>query len=87
MKKYIANNGYGKRIRAIEIDKETDSSVWVDGRVRRKYTEFESFFDTFEQAKEWLLLESKARLDQSRRQLEREQSIYGNILGLKEQSK
>lgn len=87
MKKYIANNGYGKCIRAIEIDKEIDSSVWLEGRVRRKHSEFESFFDTFEQAKEWLLLEAKARVDQSRRKLEHEQSIYGNILGLKDESK
>ena len=73
----------------VEVERETDSSVWIKntttGKDRRvsKTGKYENYFDTWEQAKIYLLKEAEDELNAARRNLERAQSKYGNIKGLK----
>lgn len=60
MIKYLANTHDGKimtwgdNIETVEIEKETDKSVWIDGRRHPKKGLFDSYFDTWEEAKLFL---------------------------------
>lgn len=40
-----------ENIKAVEVERETETSVWVGGRRRAKVTDYGTFFDTWEQAR------------------------------------
>lgn len=42
-------------IKEVEVERETQSSVWINGRVERKMTEYYYYFDTWEDAYQALL--------------------------------
>lgn len=44
-----------RRISPVEVERETESNVWINGRRRAKLTEYESYFDSFEKARAHLL--------------------------------
>ena len=48
-------------VQTIEVERFTDSSVWVRGRRRPRLAEYWSYFDSFEKAKSYLV--SKAELE------------------------
>lgn len=83
MKKYKAYFGYGADIEAVECDRETENSVWIKGNRRAKVGERETFHDTFEQAKDFLILRATRELESARSSLKRAQDKLGNIKGMK----
>lgn len=83
MIKYKAGSLYSPRIEEVEVERETDSSVWVSGRRRSKISEFESFFETWDEAHRHLMAVSHSKVDAARRDLERANSTHGNIKGMK----
>ena len=68
MKKY-RNGGYGRNpIEEIEIERETATSVWIkvsNGKDRRnsKKTEWHNYFDTWEEAKDFLLKNAERKVE------------------------
>lgn len=74
------------RISIVEIDRETDSMVWVNGRGCKKLTGFESYFDTFEQAKNHAIALAMQRVTNARRTLDYANDVLGNAKGLKDPS-
>lgn len=50
MKWYNAKSGYSMGIQEVEIDKETDQSVWIKGRRNAKRSSYDNFFPTYEEA-------------------------------------
>jgi len=52
--KYKADK-WGNDLEVVEIEKETDNSVWVKGRRNAKSNSYEAYFDTIQQAKEWVI--------------------------------
>lgn len=44
-------------IEQVEVERESENSVWIDGRRSSKMTSYECYFDTFEQAKDYLISE------------------------------
>jgi hypothetical protein len=59
MKLYRTNNWTTMRpIEEIElkIEKETDSTMWVNGKRMAKYTELYCYFKTYDEAKNYLIL-------------------------------
>lgn len=40
---------------AIYIERETDSFVWIKGRRNSKSTEYEKYFDTIDECKQWMI--------------------------------
>ncbi len=83
MTKYKAWHGFAE-IKTIEIIRETNKSIWSKERGQeRKITETIGYFDTWEEAKNFLLECADRDVKNARRTLEYYNSKYGNILGLK----
>ena len=61
MKMYRTGQYY-KLIEVVEVDRATEKSVWINGRTIRKRSNFYSYWDTVQDAKQHLLkkLEEKA---------------------------
>ncbi|MBJ9709861.1 hypothetical protein [Burkholderia gladioli] len=75
-------------IRAYEVVKETPASVtYVDGRrnrAERKIAQNHCWFDTWQECKDWLVLEAEKEVDSARVRLQRANDKLGNAKGLKE---
>ena len=56
--------GWKNLIEKAEVERETESSVWIGGRRSAKISSYECYFDTFGEAKSYLL-------DMARKHLER----------------
>jgi hypothetical protein len=80
IKKYRASP-YGKKIELVIVERETQSSIWIRGsRMAKRNT----FFDTWEDAKDYLLSEAARKLSSARTNLQYAQDRYGNIKGLRQ---
>lgn len=81
-------NGYGERIERVKVISETKCFVtyeytnWHDKKSTRRESN-ESYFNTWEEAKDSLLHTAQGRLDRARVNLQRAQNEYGNIKGMK----
>ena len=85
MIKYVTGGWGNNLIKAVEVEKETDVSVWVKGSRCAKRSTYKNYFDTWEEAKQFLLGKAEAECDSLRSQLERAKGKLGNIKGLKTQ--
>lgn len=47
--------GCEPNIERVEVERVTEFSVWIDGRRLAKTSEFQTYFDTWEQAQEALI--------------------------------
>lgn len=86
MKKYITEGSRWKvaaKITEIEVDRETDTSVWVGGRRRQKITNYKIVHDTWDDAHSYLLAAGEAKVVNARRALEEHKSYLGNVKGMK----
>lgn len=86
---YRASLGWGSDIETIEITRETDKTVWFvndnGNNVREaKSSDWRNWFDTFKDAKEFLINRKQSDIDDLRRRLEGKKSELGNLKGLKE---
>ena len=63
MIKYVSERSSIPAITAIEVERETESSVWIHGRRNAKRSGYLNYFDTFEQAKDFLLSEAHKIID------------------------
>jgi hypothetical protein len=59
----VTKSHYRSEIRAIETERHTDSFVVVDGRRNGKNTEYHSWFDTEQEAREFLINFKQAHVD------------------------
>lgn len=71
------------RIDAVEIEKFSDSSVWVEGRRRARISTYDCYFPTWEEARDILMHDAEVELNHARRRLERAQGYHGNVKGMK----
>jgi len=82
--KYATGYTYNKLIEKVEIERETESSVWIKGIRKGKRThDWHNFFDTWEEAHNFLLDNSESDLKSARNRLSTAQDRNGNIKGLK----
>ncbi len=89
MIKYKAVTWNSIPISQVEIERETDKTVWYkssSGRLiqDRKIIDSIGYFDTWEEAKEFLLREADIKVQRARRDLEIYNAQYGNVKGLKQ---
>jgi len=78
------DNFYGELIEPVEVERETASSVWINGRRNAKITDWRCYHDTWGEAKAYLLKLAESKLNSARRSLELAQGTYGNVKGLKQ---
>lgn len=83
MKMFCATNYGSPKIKEIDLDRATASSVWIDGRRRARESEYEAYFDTWDEARKHLLFIYEKRVAQARSQLQYESDLLGNIKGMK----
>ena len=92
MIKYKAGFYWAPSILKVEIKRETKSSVVFNQKTysgnkdasERKFTTSHRYFDTFEEAKAFLIEQYESRVASARRKLENEKSFLGNAKGMKE---
>lgn len=87
MKKFrVSKNCYGSNpIQEIEIQKETEKMVvLMNGRRELKESSYEQYFDSWDEAKQYLIRRAETRLTAARSNLQSAQDELGNIKGLKQ---
>lgn len=84
MIKYRTGYWGRSKIEAIEIEKETEKCVWVNGSRMSKHSDYCIFHDSWDKAKEFLLARAEQKLHSARSLLQYAQDELGNIKGLKE---
>ncbi len=83
MEKFMVRGFSTKEIVKVEIERETGSTVWIKGgRCQRKESEYQSFFDTFEEAKQHCVDEAHKKLEVVKRQLDQARSYLAHALKL-----
>ena len=74
---------WGRLIELVEVEKETEASVWIEGRRSAKRSSYENYFDTFDEAKAFLTEYAEQILTNARKSLEHAQEFAGNVRGLR----
>lgn len=86
MIKYKTSNYGRERISAIDVERETDQSVWINGRRQAKASNYEAIYDSWTEARDALLHKAEHSLQSRQAQLQRAQDELEHIKGLKEKS-
>ena len=74
--------GGGSKITPVEVEKETEKSVWIKGNRHAKESGYAHYFDTWEDAKGALMSCQKSVIKRIRRELEVAKSVRVNIKGM-----
>jgi hypothetical protein len=83
MKKYQASHYFRMDIIEVEVEKETDSSVWVKGHRNAKRSADATYCDTWDEAHNILLEKAQIRVDDARNRLNHANDVLGNVKGMK----
>ena len=79
-KHFFRSEGF---INKVEVERETEQSVWINGRRNSKHSDYSSFFDSFDEAKAFLLAIAEKKVTLAKLRLNDAQGELGNIKGLK----
>lgn len=60
---------FGCSIKPVEVERQTDSSIWVDGKRMTRATRNYRYFDTWEEAHQWLRDKENLRVTVAERKL------------------
>lgn len=82
MIKYVAGWWRG-RIKTVEVERETESSVWINGRRNAKLNNYKNYFDTWEEAHSYLMEKAQRKVNEARKSLEQANSELGTVKGMK----
>ena len=82
--KYRASWFIRPEIEIINVVKETKKYVWAGGVKQAKETINESYFNSFYDAKNWLMNRAENELNNARTVLRNSQGHYGNVKGMRE---
>ena len=83
MEKFRTEGIAWSKIKPVEIESETTNFVIINGRRSAKMSSYHCFFDTWQEAHDYLMLEAENALNTARRRLEEAQGKHGNIKGMK----
>ena len=68
MKKYLTGS-WKQLIKEVDVEKETASSVWINGQRFSKETKYQIYHDSFDDAKNYLLNQSNKDIATKKHQL------------------
>ena len=66
-------------LKEFDITKETDAYFWVGTKKYKKQTTYESFFDTFEDAQQYLIEEANKRIKETKNRIEYDTQVLKRI--------
>lgn len=72
------------RITAVQVELESDSSVWIDGRRLAKQTVYECYCDSFAEAKQHILDKANGDIFRFESHLSRAKEVLEKALALEE---
>lgn len=78
MKKYLTKTYY-EHIQIVEVERESEQSVWIKGTRNAKVTEYARYHDTFEEAKRHLIERHEKAIEYARDKIHRAESALGSI--------
>ena len=85
MIKYRTSKFYsGKLISEVEVERETESSVWINGRRSAKKSDWHSYFDDYFEAKGFLVEMATIKLGYARDNLDKAERDLARIESLSE---
>ena len=87
MKKYKTTENRGRpfiRILEYECERETESSVWINGDRRKKITPYEKYFDTWKEAWRYILRLASVDLEECQDRLKKIRAMERPCNGLAE---
>ncbi len=93
MKMYVTTRCYRAKIEEVEVVRETEKSVWVEytgftgkkeTRRSAKISTYESYFNTFKEAKKYLEDEAKKHLEQMENRVQGAKEDLKAVQNLKE---
>ncbi len=64
----------------VVVEKESDHFVWINGRRNSKKSDYEAFFDTIDECKDWLVSIASVKLAKAESQLKYYQGQMDDIL-------
>ena len=70
---------WSNTIKEIEIERETEKSIWVKGIRRLKRSDYSSVFNTFWEAAEYLLIRQRGKIDTAQRNLVNQQAAMQDL--------
>lgn len=71
------------KITPVEVERETDSSLWIKGRRQAKSLQHETYHDTWDIAHAYLMEIANQHCQTARRNLETANGKLGNVKGMK----
>lgn len=86
MKKYMTERTTWRvaaKITEVEVERETKTSVWINGNRRNKITEWDIFHDSWDAAHAHLMKRAQELANKARRELETANGALGNVKGMK----
>lgn len=81
--KYRAVN-YKNRIEKVEVERETESSVWVNGMRNAKVSKWHIYFDYFDDAKDHQIAKVQREIDISSARLSKACAAKQDLLSMRE---
>jgi hypothetical protein len=87
IKKYRTGFMLRNQIDAVEVDRETEKSVWIRGSRSDKITSYYCYFDTWAEAHEYLVKKSLNDMSIAEARHNKAKRKHQEILSLKELSK
>ena len=87
MKKFRVGGCSRKLIEEVEVDRETDVSVFIEKQRHAKRSSYYNYFDTWDEAKDFLLKKATGEAEKYRRLLEVANGRLGNIRGLRNEER
>lgn len=73
---------WSRKIERVEVERESDSSVWIKGRRHSKTADYASYFDTWALAREALRTAATIKVDLAQRRLAEAQAELAAIEAL-----
>lgn len=75
--------GFAPTIKPVEVERETESSVWIAGRRNAKRSEWRNYFQTWDDAHALLMSDAAERVAEARKRLQHANDRLGNVKGMK----
>lgn len=75
---------YWNDIRTVEVERETEKCVWVKGRRQHRRSRYDNYFDTYDQARQFLIDEAQTRLAQAEQKVAQRRALLETVQALEE---
>lgn len=83
MIKYQVGGFFKKNpIEPVEVEKETEKSIWINGCIRRKTSGYEKYFDTWQEAHDYLKNQAESKISRLSAELEKQRNKLETLLKL-----